>query len=58
MNAEPEVLSVRQVAELLGVHFKTVYDQAGAGAIPHRRVGRRLLFSRAAIMRWLEGKAA
>ena len=58
MSDEPEVLNVDQVAQLLGLHPKTVYDHAGAGHIPHRRVGRRLLFSRRAIMAWLEGKAA
>lgn len=58
MSAEPEVLTVPQVAELLGLSTKTVYDHAGAGNIPHRRVGRRLLFSRRAILRWLEGAAA
>ena len=58
MTTEPEVLTVAQVAELLGVHRTTVADAAGRGEIPHRRVGRRLLFSRAAILRWLEGQAA
>ena len=57
-TTESEVLTVAQVAELLGLHPKTVYDHAGAGDIPHRRVGRRLLFSRAAIMEWLKGRAA
>lgn len=57
-TTDPEVLTVAQVAAMLGLHPKTVYDHAGAGTIPHRRVGRRLLFSRAAILRWLEGAAA
>ncbi len=48
-----EVLSADEVAELLRVDRKTVYDYAGRGAIPHRRLGKRLLFSRAAIMAWL-----
>ena len=51
-----EVLSVEQVAELLGLGRNTVYDAAGRGEIPHRRVGRRLIFSRSAVMEWLAGK--
>lgn len=52
-----EVLSVEEVAELLGLGRNTVYDAANRGEIPHRRVGRRLIFSRAAVMEWLRGKA-
>jgi excisionase family DNA binding protein len=43
------------VAELLGVGRNSVYEAAGRQRIPHRRLGRRLLFSRAAIIEWLEG---
>lgn len=57
-NQPKEVLQVNEVAELLGVHPRTVYDKANAGEIPHRRLGRRLLFSRRAILAWVEGKAA
>jgi excisionase family DNA binding protein len=48
-----EVLTADEVAELLRVDRKTVYDYAGRGTIPHRRLGKRLLFSRSAIMTWL-----
>lgn len=48
-----EVLSADEVAALLRVDRKTVYDYAGRGVIPHRRLGKRLLFSREAIMAWL-----
>jgi excisionase family DNA binding protein len=54
MNAE--VLNVEQVAELLGLARNTVYDYAGRGEIPCRRIGRRLLFSRTAVLEWLAGK--
>ena len=54
MNAE--VLNVDEVAELLRVGRNTVYEAANRGEIPHRRVGRRLIFSRAAVMEWLHGK--
>ena len=55
---EVDVLTADEVAELLRVDRKTVYDGAGRGEIPCRRLGKRLLFSRQAIMLWLEGKAA
>ena len=51
-----EVLTVDQVADLLGLGRNTVYDAANRGEIPHRRVGRRLLFSRTAVLEWLQGK--
>lgn len=54
--SESEVLSVDQVAELLGLGRNTVYDAAGRGEIPHRRIGRRLIFSRTAVLEWLQGK--
>ncbi len=51
-----EVLSVEEVADLLGLGRNTVYDAANRGEIPHRRVGRRLIFSRTAVLEWLSGK--
>lgn len=58
MTAPAEVMSVDEIAELLGVNRNTVYDAAGRGEIPHRRLGRRLIFSRVAVLEWLHGKAA
>lgn len=58
MTEQPnEVLTVDGVAELLGVHKQTVYDYAGMGQLPHRRLGRRLIFSRRAILAWLAHEA-
>lgn len=51
---EKEVLNVDEVASLLGVHRQTVYDYAGMGELPHRRLGRRIIFSRRAVLAWLE----
>ncbi len=56
MTATPEVLSVDDVADLLGLGRNTVYDAVNRGQIPHRRIGRRLIFSRVAVMEWLAGK--
>jgi excisionase family DNA binding protein len=48
-----EVLNAEEVAVFLRVDRKTVYDYANRGAIPHRRLGKRLLFSRSALVAWL-----
>ena len=53
-----EVLSVDQVAEMLGIDKKTVYDHANRGRIPCRRLGRRILFGRRAILDWLNKPAS
>jgi excisionase family DNA binding protein len=50
---DPEVMDADELAAFLGVDRKTVYDYAGRGEIPHRRLGKRLLFSRSAIVSWL-----
>jgi excisionase family DNA binding protein len=50
---EKEVLTADEVAALLGVDRKTVYAYAARNKIPHQRLGRRFLFSRAAVMSWL-----
>lgn len=52
------ILNAVEAADLLGVDKQTVYDYAGRGEIPHRRLGRRILFSRAALVEWARGRAA
>lgn len=49
-----DVMTADEVAAFLGVDRKTVYDYAGRGVIPCQRLGKRVLFSRAAVVRWLE----
>ena len=50
-----EVMSVAEVAEFLRVNVKTVYEALHLGGLPGRRVGRRrIVISRAALLRWLE----
>ncbi|MEM9490538.1 MAG: helix-turn-helix domain-containing protein [Myxococcota bacterium] len=48
-----EVLNADQVAAMLGVDRKTIYSYASRGEIPHRRLGKRLLFSRTVLIEWL-----
>ncbi len=51
----PEFMTTREVAALLRVRERKVYDMAAAGEIPCRRVTGKLLFPRAGIERWLGG---
>jgi len=58
MAQQPEYLTTREVAALLRVRERKVYDMAAAGEIPCRRLTGKLLFPRAEIERWLGGGAA
>ena len=52
--SDPATMTVDEVARLLSVSRKTVYEACGRGELPHRRLGKRIVFSRVAIHRWLE----
>ncbi len=58
MAEKPEHLTTREVADLLRVQQRKVYDLAAAGEIPHRRVTGKLLFPRAEIEAWVAGSTA
>ena len=50
-----EMLTYSDVATLLGIPKGTVYAMVHAGAIPHVRLGPRLVrFERTAVLAWLE----
>lgn len=53
---EPEFLTTREVAALLRVRERKVYELANRGEIPCRRVTGKLLFPRAAVEAWLTGE--
>ena len=55
---EPEFLTTREVAALLRVRERKVYELANRGEIPCRRVTGKLLFPRAGVEAWLAGEAA
>ena len=48
-----DILCADDVAAWLGVDRKTVYYAATRNQIPHQRLGKRVLFSRAALVSWL-----
>ena len=52
----PRYLTASEVADLLRVKERKVYELAAAGKIPHRRVTGRLLFPQPAITAWIEGE--
>ena len=50
---DADVLDVPQVASLLAVGRNTIYALVAKNQIPHRRLGKAIRFSRAAVMSWL-----
>ena len=51
-DGHPLYLTTKEVAELLRVKERKIYDLAAAGEIPHRRITGKLLFPRAELMDW------
>jgi putative molybdopterin biosynthesis protein len=54
-DQQPPYLTTREVADLLRVKERKVYDLAAADEIPHRRITGKLLFPAAEIMAWIDG---
>lgn len=54
-DLERDVLTAAEAAAFLGISRWSVYSAANRHEIPHRRLGRRMLFSRQALMLWLRG---
>ena len=55
--AVPKLLSVPELADLLGVRPDTLYTWRARGRLPHVKVGGRLLFDPRAISAWLADHA-
>ena len=47
------MMTVRQVAELLGVHENWVYDQAASGELPSYKIGGTRRFDREELRSWI-----
>jgi excisionase family DNA binding protein len=58
LPADPDIANADEIASMLGVGRRQVYEAAGRGEIPHRRIGDRLIFSRQAVREWLGCKGA
>ncbi len=50
----PSYLTTKEVAEILRVKERKVYDLAAAGEIPHRRITGKLLFPQGELLNWIE----
>lgn len=48
-----DIMNADEVADFLRLDRKTIYDYAGRGESPCQRLGKRILFSRAALVSWL-----
>ena len=53
-SGEPASVTAEEAAKILGVSIWTLYAAVNRGEVPHRRIGRRMLFSRRALVLWLE----
>lgn len=49
----PEILEVDELADILRVNSKTLYNAANAGEIPSKRVGKGIRFLKSAVRDWL-----
>jgi excisionase family DNA binding protein len=57
INKTGEVLDVGMTAKLLTVSTDTVYDLLKRGELPGRKVGRKWLTTRNAVLRWIESSS-
>ena len=53
-NVSDEILTIRQVAELLKINEKTTYKLASEGKIPGFKVGGSWRFRRSDLDRWID----
>jgi excisionase family DNA binding protein len=53
MTGDHQILTTKEVSEMLGVHMSTVYKLIKEGKIPSFRVGSDWRFRREQIVRWL-----
>ncbi|RJX27178.1 MAG: DNA-binding protein [Dethiobacter sp.] len=51
-------LSVEEAAVVLDVNVNTVYEYCRQGMIPNRRLGKRVVIPRPALLKWLDESAA
>ena len=52
-ESPPEVMTAAEAAEFLRISRDSLYNAAGRGDIPYRRLGKRMLFSRARLLEWV-----
>ncbi len=55
-GCEPLALGMHQAARVMGISQRTLFTLLKAGDVPHVRIGRRVLFRRAALEAWLAAR--
>jgi len=55
-TVQPLYLTTKEVADLLRIRERKVYDMVAAGEIPHRRITGKLLFPRTEVLAWIGGE--
>jgi excisionase family DNA binding protein len=56
-SGKPQFLTVDELAEMLRVKPRTIYEMVSQGRIPYRKVGRRVVFLLAEILEWTNPKS-
>jgi excisionase family DNA binding protein len=51
-QVQPKFLNVKEVAELLRIKTRTVYEMVSQGGIPYRKAGDRTIFLLDEILEW------
>lgn len=54
---EKELLTLAEASAYLTLHPQTLYGYAVAGSVPCSRVGRKYVFRKSALDKWIEAKA-
>ena len=54
---DPEILDVQATADMIGISKDAAYDLFKKGELPGRKVARRCLTTRDAILKWLKGSS-
>ncbi len=57
MSATPDVMTLREAASYLRIHWRTLADWAREGRVPVSRLGRAYRFRKANLDQWLEDGA-
>ncbi|ADG66834.1 DNA binding domain protein, excisionase family [Planctopirus limnophila DSM 3776] len=56
-SPEPLACDRVQAARLLGLSLATLDRLVKRGEVPHRKIGRRVLFCRETLVKWLRGES-
>jgi excisionase family DNA binding protein len=57
LNPEKDVvMNTSQAAKFLNISRMTLHRRMNEGSVPHRRLGRRIMFSKLELIAWLRGQ--